>query len=102
MIPRHARAVREVREFYRRVEARQKRKSAIDMSRSNNASINAPLNVPINARTGRETGARGLHTAYHGSEYVFVFVKLFIASCTPSLYPSPESFTPPNGVSSSR
>ncbi|WP_224052655.1 hypothetical protein, partial [Burkholderia cepacia] len=74
MIPRHARAVREVREFYRRVEARQKRKSAIDMSRSNNASINARTG----ARTGRETGARGLHTAYHGSEYVFVFVKLFI------------------------
>ncbi|WP_321844451.1 hypothetical protein, partial [Burkholderia cepacia] len=76
LIPRHARAVREVREFYRRVEARQKRKSAIDMSRSNNASINAsinaPLNAPIDARTGRETGARGLHTAYHGSEYVFV------------------------------
>lgn len=46
--------------------------------------------------------ACALHVAYHGSEYVFVFVKLFIASCTPSLYPSPESFTPPNGVSSSR
>ncbi len=90
MIPRHVHAVREVREFYRRVEARQKRKSAIDMSRSNNA------------RTGHETGARALHATYHGSEYVFVFVKLFIASCTPSLYPSPESFTPPNGVSSSR
>ena len=66
-------AVREVREFYRRAGARQKRKSAIDMSRSNNA------------RTGCETGARGLFATYHGSEYVFVFVKHFIASCTPSL-----------------
>ncbi|WP_321944606.1 hypothetical protein, partial [Burkholderia cenocepacia] len=60
---RHAYAVREVREFYRRVEARQKRKSANDMSRSNNA------------RTGRQAGAGVLHTAYQGSEYVFVFVK---------------------------
>lgn len=87
---RRACAVREVREFYRCVEGRQKRKSANDMSRSNNA------------RTGHDAGAGALHVAYHGSEYVLVFVKLFIASCTPSLYPSPESFTPPNGVSSSR
>ncbi len=37
-----------------------------------------------------------------GSEYVLVFVKLFIASCTPSLYPSPESLMPPKGVNSKR
>ena len=43
-------------------------------------------------------GTRG----YHGNEYVFTFVKLFIASCTPSLYPRPESLIPPKGVSSSR
>lgn len=38
-----------------------------------------------NARTGREAGADAFHPAYQGNEYVFVFVKLFIASCTPSL-----------------
>ena len=30
-----------------------------------------------NARTGCEAGAGALHATYHGSEYVFVFVKLF-------------------------
>ncbi|VVD64005.1 hypothetical protein PNO31109_00246 [Pandoraea nosoerga] len=38
----------------------------------------------------------------HGKVKVLVLVKLFIASCTPSLYPSPESLMPPNGVSSIR
>ena len=39
---------------------------------------------------------------YHGNENVFTVVMLFIASITPSLMPSPESFTPPKGEFSMR
>ena len=55
------------------------------------------------ARGGHGGPGRGRRDyASHGSEYVLMLVKLLTASCTPSLYPRPESLIPPNGVSSRR
>ncbi len=36
-------------------------------------------------RASRDDQGAKARVAHHGSEYVFTFVKLFIASCTPSL-----------------
>ncbi|HEY5309657.1 MAG TPA: hypothetical protein VIK97_14185, partial [Casimicrobiaceae bacterium] len=59
-----------------------------------------PMELPPNRRQSRSIrrgkiigkdapAHRARKSRHHGSEYVFVLVKLFIASCTPSLYPSP-------------
>ena len=58
------------------------------------------------ARRGQRPGGQKqilrVPFVHHGRENVFVVVMNFIASMTPSLMPSPESFTPPNGEHSIR